>query len=178
MLDRARAFVVHGDSSDLNRGLVCGMIWLSRGMAVNIQQMRLLTSKCKSSINGSFGNLGYGTIPAGADSAGELIAKCPFMKSNFSELRQWTMRQLLQEKVFAPAATFSIDLDDPKEDMFSLSAAGLEEALSKMLMDDISSGSSQYESPAPSCGGQIGSELDGTGSIDGSSFDDFGFRFL
>ncbi|EAX91627.1 hypothetical protein TVAG_307030 [Trichomonas vaginalis G3] len=85
-------YVIRGDSEDKNRSLVCGTIWLHEGIAINTHQLRLLMSKCKSSINGSFQAMGYETIPTGADSAGELINLYPFMKNNFMELRQWTVR--------------------------------------------------------------------------------------
>lgn len=87
-----KTFVIKGDSEDKNRSLVCGTIWLNEGIAINTHQLRLLMSKCKSSINGSFQAMGYETIPTGADSAGELISLYPFMKNNFMELRQWTVR--------------------------------------------------------------------------------------
>jgi hypothetical protein len=98
MLDLIKTFVVRGDVEDLGRALVCGVIWLSNGIAVNIQQLKMLSSKCKSSINGSLGAFGYATTPSGADTAGELIQKFPFMKDQFSELRQWTIRRMQTKK--------------------------------------------------------------------------------
>ncbi|KAK8866480.1 hypothetical protein M9Y10_009444 [Tritrichomonas musculus] len=86
-------FVVKHDGNDWKRSLVCGIIWLDQSIAINTHQLRLLVDKCKSSINGSFQDLGYKTVPTGADSAKELITKFPFMRNNFSELRQWTIRQ-------------------------------------------------------------------------------------
>jgi hypothetical protein len=165
MLGRVKEFVVRGDADDLNRGLVCGVVWMAKGLAVNVQQMKLLTSKCKSSINGSFGMLGYGTIPAGADSAVELIAKFPFMKSNFGELRQWTMRQLLSDKADEPKSSTdlleTVDLSfdcilAPEE--FSLSIS-LDDEFRKMSFNDLASGCCQYETPSPSLGDVIDSEM-------------------
>ena len=97
VINTIKAYVVRKDEGDLGRSLVCGIIWLEDGIAINTHQLRMIISKCKSSINGSFQALGYGTIPTGADSAGELIRKFPFMRNNFAELRQWTVRQKISK---------------------------------------------------------------------------------
>jgi len=92
MLELIKGFVLRGDADDVNRSLVCGIAWLLSGIAVNIQQLKLISSKCKSSINGTLGKLGYVTMPAGAESAGELLEMFPFMKDQHNELKQWTVR--------------------------------------------------------------------------------------
>jgi hypothetical protein len=93
ILARLRDFVVRGDSGDAIRGLVCGIVWLENGIAVNTHQFRLVSTKCKSSINAAFQALGYGTIPSGADVAASLIGLFPFMQRQFALVRQWTVRQ-------------------------------------------------------------------------------------
>jgi len=124
-------YVVRNDDKILGRSLVCGIIWLEDGVAINTHQLRMIISKCKSSINGSFQALGYGTIPTGADSAGELIRKFPFMRNNFAELRQWTVRQKVSKpmklseivsKVPIPNQNFQSQPEDPSS---SVSFPGL-----------------------------------------------------
>jgi hypothetical protein len=95
VLEKIKSYVVRGNKSDLNRALVCGIIWMPRVLAVNIRQMELLTSKCKSSINGSLSSLGYGTISCAAATSGELLATFPWMKEDHNELKRWTLRQPL-----------------------------------------------------------------------------------
>lgn len=97
LLSKVKNFVIKGDAGDTNRALVCGIVWLDKGVAINTHQLCLLTGKCKSSINGSFQRLGYGTMPTGTDSSGDLISKFPLLKSNFGELRQWTIRKKLND---------------------------------------------------------------------------------
>lgn len=92
-LELTHQYVNRDNTDTLKRSLVCGITWLSTGLAVNIQQLRILMSKCKSSINNSFGLQGYETIPSGVDSAKELIVMFPFLKNNFNELRKWTIRR-------------------------------------------------------------------------------------
>lgn len=85
-------FVMRGDGDDWRRALVCGICWIHGAIAINTRQLRLLLSKCKSSINTMFQNIGYTTAPATSDYGGAISAFFPQIKDNFSELRQWTMR--------------------------------------------------------------------------------------
>jgi hypothetical protein len=90
-----------GDSP--TRGLVCGILWLDRGIAINTHHLSIVTNRCKSSINGSFQALGYGTVPSGADVAPEIERIFPFMTGQFALLRQWTVRQCIDDAAQRPA---------------------------------------------------------------------------
>ena len=81
IVENIKSFVYRGDDNDYNRGLVCGLIFLNEMMmkgnekdhnkkqgnkelnkdyiALNTKQLKLLLNKCKSSINGSFHQIGY-----------------------------------------------------------------------------------------------------------------------
>jgi hypothetical protein len=145
MLDLIKAYAVRSDSDDLSRSLVCGIVWLSSGIAVNIQQLKLLSSKCKSSINGSFVQLGYLPIPSGADTAGELIQKFPFMKDQFSELRQWTIRQVKDKPT-----KVEIDLEPDFTELHKFDLFGgmsLEDEYTKLFAEMFPSGSLNYPTP-------------------------------
>jgi hypothetical protein len=97
VLESLRRYVLK-DSPDGNmRGLVCGILWLERGIAINTHQLSIVTNKCKSSLNGSFQSLGYGTIPSGADVGPQIVRVFPFMKGQFALLRQWTIRQRIDD---------------------------------------------------------------------------------
>jgi len=93
IIDTIKAFVIRNDQEDINRGMVCGLVWIGDYVAINIRQLRLLLSKCKSSINGSFQMIGYSSVPSSAEATTLLINQFPFMKNSFSEMRQWTLRQ-------------------------------------------------------------------------------------
>ena len=104
ILEGIKTFVVRGEEKgDHDRSLVCGICWLNDKIAINTRQLRLILSKCKSSINGSFQQLGYGTIPTGADSSTELVKYFPELENNFPQLRQWTVRQLIPQAAVLPA---------------------------------------------------------------------------
>lgn len=97
IIESLKQFVMRGDSDDKNRALVCGIYWFPDSIAVNTQQLMLMLSKCKSSINNSFQLLGYGTIPTGANASPELIRLFPEFKNNYAQLRQWTIRQMMNQ---------------------------------------------------------------------------------
>jgi hypothetical protein len=93
VVDCIRSFVIGRDDDHAKRALVCGICWFDDAIAINTHQFRILTNKSKSSINGLFQSLGYGTVPSGSEAAAPLIRYFPFMRGNFTELRQWTVRQ-------------------------------------------------------------------------------------
>lgn len=95
MLNAIKTFCIKGDSDDWKRCLVCGVCWLSNGIAINTRQLGLLIDKCKSSINGSLQKMGYSTLQSRSESAGPLAEAIPELKNNFSELREWTVRLFL-----------------------------------------------------------------------------------
>jgi hypothetical protein len=94
-LETIKSFVNRNDGDDWKRSLVCGVCWLnSEGtVAVNIRQLRVLVSKCKSSINGSFQLLGFSLVSAGTECSGSIGRCLPVLHDNFQELRQWTVRK-------------------------------------------------------------------------------------
>lgn len=93
MLNTIKAYAVRGDENDWKRCLVCGVVWLTSGIAINTRQLRILINKCKSSINGSLHRMGYSTVMSRGDTSSQLVDMIPILRNNFSELRQWTVRQ-------------------------------------------------------------------------------------
>lgn len=92
IINSIKNFVVRNDPEDWKRALVTGIAWLPNAIAINTRQLRLLLSKCKSSINALFQDLGYYTIPTTNDYSSSIISCFPLLKDNFSELRKWTIR--------------------------------------------------------------------------------------
>jgi hypothetical protein len=108
IIDAIKAFVMRNDSEDWKRALVCGICWLGADgpIGINTRQLRLLVSKCKSSINGSFQLLGFGNVSAGTDCSVSISKIFPVLKDSFTELRQWTLRQAAvnqADKFISPA---------------------------------------------------------------------------
>lgn len=89
-----KSFAVRGDADDWKRCLVCGVGWPSdKEVAINTHQLKILISKCKSSINGSLLKMGYtGIMPRGQASR-SLEQLFPILRENHGDIRQWTIRQ-------------------------------------------------------------------------------------
>lgn len=88
-----REYCVRDDEDDWKRYLTCGICWIDNDIAINIRHLRLLLNKCKSSINGALVKMGYGAEMSKGDGCNALISKIPFLKGNFMEQRQWTIRR-------------------------------------------------------------------------------------
>ena len=93
MLEEVRKYAIRNDEDDWKRCMICGVCWVDNGIAINTRQLQHLTDKCKSSINGSLHRVGYNPSASPGDVNASLIEKIPLLKGNFSELRQWTVRQ-------------------------------------------------------------------------------------
>jgi hypothetical protein len=92
MLDAIRQFAERDTEDDWRRFLVCGLCWMPNAIAINTRQLRLLISRCKSSINGSLQKMGYTTNMSHSESWKGLFPHIPLLKDHFRELRQWTIR--------------------------------------------------------------------------------------
>lgn len=92
IVNTIKNYVARQDPDDWKRALVCGICWLPNAIAINTRQLRLLLSKCKSSINALFQNMGYVTMPTTSDYAGSLSKYFPILRDNYAELRKWTIR--------------------------------------------------------------------------------------
>jgi hypothetical protein len=119
ILNTIRGFVMRNDSDDWKRALVCGICWLNTAIAINTRQLRLLLSKCKSSINSMFQALGYSAVPTTSEFGTALAGAFPLIKDNFGELRQWTIRSAkpdVGEPEPLPNHDLVIELPEPRED--------------------------------------------------------------
>lgn len=74
------------------RAKVCGIVFSENEIAINIQQLRILLGKCKSSINGSLQQLGYTLLPQNVAADKELLDKMPFYLKDKGESKKWTIR--------------------------------------------------------------------------------------
>ncbi|KAH0793345.1 potassium/sodium hyperpolarization-activated cyclic nucleotide-gated channel 1 [Histomonas meleagridis] len=68
-------------------------------IVINTRQLQHIIGKCKSSINNGIQAIGYVLVQTTAEIASELGKLFPFLKSNFSEMRQWTVRKLVTKNI-------------------------------------------------------------------------------
>ena len=115
-IKQIRNFIERMDQNDWKRSLVCGIVFLSNSIAINIQQLRLLFGKCKSSINGSFQQLGYSALPPGRELSAEFLCRIPLFQHNTSELKKWTIRENISQKMVQKQKIFIVPIPQiPKQ---------------------------------------------------------------
>jgi hypothetical protein len=101
-LAAVHAFVMKGDSNDLVRGLVCGIYWIREGIIVNPPRFSELISKSKSSVNGGFQALRYGSCALRYGSCAirgvesDEISRALRLEPHAT--RHWTLRCLIEEE--------------------------------------------------------------------------------
>jgi hypothetical protein len=107
IIDAIELFENHDPMNKWKRCLVCGICRIPNGIAVNIGRLKKLTFKCKSSINGSLKNLGYGATVSRGSSCPQLLAMIPLLRNDPIEARQWTVRMMPSEQLFDSGAVAS-----------------------------------------------------------------------
>lgn len=92
-LNKIKKFIEKGDGEDWKRSIVCGIFFsdLPNFLAIQIQQFKMLVGKCKSSINGSFQQLGYVAQPQLEQEF--LSKKIPLQFRNVTDFKKWSIRQ-------------------------------------------------------------------------------------
>lgn len=92
-LKSIRNFIENRDPSTIwKRVMVSGVMFLSSSLAINIQQLRILMGRCKSSINGSLQQLGYVSKPSTQEIDQEMIQMVSLLKDDHAQMRKWTIR--------------------------------------------------------------------------------------
>jgi hypothetical protein len=91
------------------RCLACGICWGSNFIATNTQQLTFLLGKSKSSINGVLAQLGLALSAGNKSDTDELFARIPFLSGRAQELRQWTIRRMMETGI--PAEVFPVVSD-------------------------------------------------------------------
>ena len=95
IVNTIKNYVIRNDGDDWRRALVSGIVWLPNAIAINTRQLRLLLSKCKSSINGSFQQLGYVAQPQLDQEI--LLKKIPFQFRKVTDFKKWSIRQKMSD---------------------------------------------------------------------------------
>lgn len=95
-LDKTKKFIEKGDGEDWKRSIVCGIFFcdVPDYLAIQIQQFKLLIGKCKSSINGSFQQLGYVAQPQLEQEF--LSKKIPLQYRKATDFKKWSVRQKIR----------------------------------------------------------------------------------
>lgn len=92
ILNLVNSYCIRKDANDWKRCLACGYCSFKDGIAINNTQFKILTFKCKSSINGSLNKIGLHSNVPRNDSLHILYSAMPILKDNAQEARNWSVR--------------------------------------------------------------------------------------
>jgi hypothetical protein len=91
------------------RAILAGICFVGPLILVNTRHLKSLIGRCKSSINGSFQQLGYAPLRTKAKALACLTAILPALKSEQELLRQWTVRCASAQSGFCFLSSFPRD---------------------------------------------------------------------
>jgi hypothetical protein len=109
------------------RCIMAGVAFGGSFISVNTQQLKAFVGRCKSSINGSFQQLGFLALRTKAKARKCLLRCIPSMADQESLIRQWTVRWASETAAFCFISSFSC-LKMPgitREDLFDEKAGDL-----------------------------------------------------
>ena len=102
------------------RAVLVGVAFAGPVVCVNTRQLKSFLSRCKSSINGSFQQLGFAALRTKAKARSCVLAVLPSLQDHQEILRQWTVRYTSDDASFCFVSSFS-HLSCPKiepDDLF------------------------------------------------------------
>ena len=89
------------------RCVLVGVCFVGPYVCVNTRQLKTFLGRCKSSINGSFQQLGYVALKTKAKAKACVITALPSLQNNQSILRQWTVRYVSDDMKLCFFTSFS-----------------------------------------------------------------------
>jgi hypothetical protein len=89
------------------RCIVTGLCFVGAVVCINTRQLKRLLNRCKSSINGSFQQLGYVAVRTKSKARSCAVAALPALERDQSLLRQWTCRVISDAAPVCFVSTFA-----------------------------------------------------------------------
>lgn len=89
------------------RCVLTGVCFAGPVICVNTRQLKSFLSRCKSSINGSFQQLGYVALRTKAKARNCVVSVLPSLQNQQNILRQWTVRVASDDAQFCFLSSFS-----------------------------------------------------------------------
>jgi hypothetical protein len=102
-----RDYLERSDSNREARCVIAGVCFAGPYVCINTRQLKSFLSRCKSSINGSFQQLGYVAIRTKCKAKSCVLAALPSLRSQQDLLRQWTVRWTSDQADFCFVTSFS-----------------------------------------------------------------------
>jgi hypothetical protein len=88
----AISYIERSPTNTEARAILVGLCFIGPCVCVNTRQLKTFMARCKSSINGSFQQLGYVLIAARAKARECVLASLPALRAHREVMRQWTAR--------------------------------------------------------------------------------------
>ena len=85
-------FIEHSAQGRENRTILAGVAFAGPFICVNTRQLKNFLGRCKSSINGSFQQLGYVALKTKSKARTCVLSLLPSLMNDQNTLRQWTVR--------------------------------------------------------------------------------------
>ena len=93
-------FIERSESTREIRTILCGVAFGGPFICVNTRQLKNFLGRCKSSINGSFQQLGYVAVRTKSKARDCVLAIIPSLINDQDILRQWTVRCACDSAMF------------------------------------------------------------------------------
>lgn len=106
-LDSVLRFLERSSENKEARCVLTGVCFAGRVVCVNTRQLKAFLSRCKSSINGSFQQLGYVALRTKAKARSCVTTVLPSLQNQQNILRQWTCRVVSEDANFCFLSSFS-----------------------------------------------------------------------
>ncbi|KAK8886472.1 hypothetical protein M9Y10_041935 [Tritrichomonas musculus] len=100
-------YLERSDENREERCVLCGVCFVGPIVCVNTRQLKSFLSRCKSSINGSFQQLGFVALRTKAKARNCVLTALPSLQNHQSILRQWTVRYASDEARFCFVSSYS-----------------------------------------------------------------------
>lgn len=100
-------FIERSDVHQEERSVLVGVCFAGPFICVNTRQLKNFLGRCKSSINGSFQQMGYVALRTKAKARSCVVAVMPSLQNEQNILRQWTVRCASNDAHFCFLSSFS-----------------------------------------------------------------------
>lgn len=99
-------FLERSEENKEARCVLTGVCFAGKVVCVNTRQLKSFLARCKSSINGSFQQLGYVALRTKAKAKTCVITALPSLQNQQHILRQWTCRVVSEDAQFCFVSSF------------------------------------------------------------------------
>ena len=88
------------------RSIICGVCFAGRYICINTRLLKYFLGRCKSSINGSIQQMGYVALKTKTKAKNCILAVMHSLVDDANNLRQWTVRCISDNAMFAIVSSF------------------------------------------------------------------------